>query len=693
MMKKIFIIILYLFIISSFINAETYYINKKTGNDANSGLSPDHAWKNVQKTNDFSFAPGDSVLFSRGSTWNFTLLIKSSGEEGNPIYYGAYGEGRKPTFDMLFYPKRGALYAKGQEYVKIENMVFQNTNGNPPDHANGVQFDNCHNFNVNRLEIYGAGNFSLGMMKGCSFFLVDSVIAMNGQNNGILGYGDIISHGNNLTVQNSYVSNIRWNDNFVIHQGRSPEYLLGENFIFRNNYAEYSLGEEGFDITDGTNILLDNNITNSNAQGAVSIGHTAKNVTITNHIAYADKKVMKAGRFGMAGLGDITFKGNLVFGHTEPMVVVNTSNVKITHNTFVWESSYSDGIMVSWDADTVTFKNNILATADEFYGRLSVTDNIILSNKERYDFDYNMYYGKWEDFIYGSTFYSLATWRNTFNQDSNSVVRNPYFLDNVNGDFTLSDLSWAIDNADSSDRYGEVDMLGTPIPYGDGADIGAFEFKPGVVYTPPATPAAPDNLSIEKLSDNKVKLSWNDNSDNEYGFHIWRAVNDESLVKFEEFLDDEGFEHLDFTEVNATEYIDSTATSETVEYRYRIKAINNRGNSSYTNIVEFIATDVEENLTESIISEFALIGNYPNPFNPSTTIKYQTPINANVKISIYNAVGELVKILFDGNVSAGKHSVNWNAKDKSGSSVTSGVYFYRIESTDFILTKKMLLLK
>ncbi|MCF6271457.1 MAG: T9SS type A sorting domain-containing protein [Melioribacteraceae bacterium] len=589
MIKSRLTILLFFVILLNTANAETYYINKKTGNDSNSGLSPNEAWENVEKTNDFSFAPGDSVLFSRGSTWNFTLLIKSSGVEGNLIYYGAYGEGRKPTFDMLFYNKRGALIARNQKYVKIENMVFKNTNGNPPNHANGVHFKYCDFFIVKNIEVYGAGNFSIGVMSGSSNFLLDSCIAMNGKSNGIiLGYGHDGEGGSNSIVQNSYVSRIRWNDNFVLHQGDgSTSEILGENFILRNNYAEYSLGEEGFDITSGTNILLDNNITNSNRQGAVMIAHSAKNVTIKNHIAYADNKVRGAGRFGIYGLGDVTFKGNLVFGYKDAMMVVNTKDVTIKHNTFIWEDVYGDGISISWDADTVTFKNNILTTADEFYGRISVKDNIILSDKARYDFDNNMYFGKWPDFVYGSTFYNLYTWRSTFNQDSNSVVQDPYLFDKANGDFTLSDSSWAIDNADSSDRYGEVDMLGTTIPYGAGADIGAFEFKPGVVFTPPATPASPDNLALEMLPGGKLKLSWDDNSDNEFGFQIWRAVSDESLVKFKWFLDDEEFEHLDFTEVDATEFIDSTATSPLVEYRYRVKALNNRGNSGYTNIVEF----------------------------------------------------------------------------------------------------------
>ncbi|MCF6271240.1 MAG: T9SS type A sorting domain-containing protein [Melioribacteraceae bacterium] len=691
MNKLGFVVLFYFALFFNVINAETYYINKNSGNDSNSGLTPEQAWENIEKVNGFTFSPGDSVLFSRGSTWHSTFWINSSGTEGNPIYYGAYGEGRKPTFDMQFKPKETMLVSNNASYGILENMVFKNSNGNPPNHANGVFFKNSHHWYVNKIEIYRSGNVSLSMNAGSTNFFVDSTIVMWGTNNGIQSNGWTPA-SSNIRVENCYVSHIFANDCYVIHKGYDSNGDLVEqdsNFTFRNNYAEYG-AEEGFDITSGTNLVYDHNITKSNKNGSMNVGHSVRDVTITNHIAYAGEG--GSSRMIIGGEGDVTFKGNLVFGiHPTPMMTINTSNVEITHNTFVWEGQYSDGIMIQWDTDSLTFKNNILATSDEFYGRITVTDNVKLE-PTRYKFDYNMYFGKWPDFVHGGNFYSLATWRNTFKQDSNSVVRNPYFLDPASGDFTLSDSSWGIDNADSSDRYGEVDMLGTPIPYGNGADIGAFEFKPGVAFVPPATPDAPDNLTLELIAGTKVKLRWNDNSDNEYGFHIMRAVNGGE------------FDHLDFAEVNIAEYIDSTVTNSIITYSYRVKAINNKGNSANTDVVDYV-TSVEEGLQESTISEFALIGNYPNPFNPATTIKYQTPKNVNVKISIYNTVGELVKILFEGNVSAGSHSVTWNGKDRSGNSVTSGVYFYRINASamgihsqtnsasSFMQTKKMLLLK
>jgi hypothetical protein len=85
---------------------------------------------------------------------------------------------------------------------------------------------------------------------------------------------------------------------------------------------------------------------------------------------------------------------------------------------------------------------------------------------------------------------------------------------------------------------------------------------------------------------------------------------------------------------------------------------------------------------------FQLFQNYPNPFNPSTTINFTLTQESNVKLSIYNLLGQKVASLIDGNMIAGQYSVEFDA-----SKFSSGVYFYRLETGSFISLKKMLLLK
>ena len=87
------------------------------------------------------------------------------------------------------------------------------------------------------------------------------------------------------------------------------------------------------------------------------------------------------------------------------------------------------------------------------------------------------------------------------------------------------------------------------------------------------------------------------------------------------------------------------------------------------------------------------IYNYPNPFNPITTLKYDLPDEGLVKITIYDMTGRIIKNLVANNQSSGLKSVRWNGKDNFNKPVNTGVYLYRIKTDNFTQTSKMLLLK
>ncbi len=99
-------------------------------------------------------------------------------------------------------------------------------------------------------------------------------------------------------------------------------------------------------------------------------------------------------------------------------------------------------------------------------------------------------------------------------------------------------------------------------------------------------------------------------------------------------------------------------------------------------------TGVENNNTNTVPSAYKLDQNYPNPFNPSTTINYALPKASNVKLIIYNLLGQEVTTLVNSFNQAGKHSVNFNAAN-----LASGVYIYSIKADGFTASKKLMLLK
>ena len=114
---------------------------------------------------------------------------------------------------------------------------------------------------------------------------------------------------------------------------------------------------------------------------------------------------------------------------------------------------------------------------------------------------------------------------------------------------------------------------------------------------------------------------------------------------------------------------------------------------------ELVKENSEEETTE-IPKNYELLGNYPNPFNPSTTISYALPYSSNVELTIYDITGKVVKTFNENVQSAGYQNIVWNGTNQNGSKVSSGVYFYKFSATSlesngkvYEKTAKLMLLK
>lgn len=177
-----------------------------------------------------------------------------------------------------------------------------------------------------------------------------------------------------------------------------------------------------------------------------------------------------------------------------------------------------------------------------------------------------------------------------------------------------------------------------------------------------------------------VTLTWKTESEsNSYGFEVERKSKTSTWNTI-------GFVKSAGNSTQPKNYSYTDSKVETGSYSYRLKMIDLDGSYTYSNVVE-----VEVGTPNT----FSLSQNYPNPFNPTTRIDYQVPFNANVQIDLYSITGEKVATLVSGELSAGFYTMDLNA---SALKLSSGVYFYRMISTDiqgskFVDTKKMVLLK
>lgn len=105
-------------------------------------------------------------------------------------------------------------------------------------------------------------------------------------------------------------------------------------------------------------------------------------------------------------------------------------------------------------------------------------------------------------------------------------------------------------------------------------------------------------------------------------------------------------------------------------------------------------TSVDDNINEPEILRTELLSAYPNPFNPSTTIQFRLKDNDAVNLEIYNIIGKKVKTLINGHIlNTGKHSIVWNGDDDRGNKVSSGIYLYRLTTSDYSSVKKVVMIK
>jgi flagellar hook assembly protein FlgD len=95
----------------------------------------------------------------------------------------------------------------------------------------------------------------------------------------------------------------------------------------------------------------------------------------------------------------------------------------------------------------------------------------------------------------------------------------------------------------------------------------------------------------------------------------------------------------------------------------------------------------------NIANQFILYSSYPNPFNPTTQVRYYLPNVSNVQISIYDLVGREIKTLINREQNSGFKTLQWNAMDNLGQPVSAGMYIYTIQAGEFRKTRKMVLLK
>jgi hypothetical protein len=135
------------------------------------------------------------------------------------------------------------------------------------------------------------------------------------------------------------------------------------------------------------------------------------------------------------------------------------------------------------------------------------------------------------------------------------------------------------------------------------------------------------------------------------------------------------------------------ALTEQGTYSYYVSAIYSQGEGAASEVQTLDFPFVSNPDEPGFIAVTTLQQNFPNPFNPTTTIAFSLAKPGTVNLKIYNTKGQLIKMLVSDFKAAGMHRITWNSVDSSGKPVSSGIYLYRLEAHNFSATRKMILIK
>ncbi len=191
-------------------------------------------------------------------------------------------------------------------------------------------------------------------------------------------------------------------------------------------------------------------------------------------------------------------------------------------------------------------------------------------------------------------------------------------------------------------------------------------------------PHVPTGLAVAYNSGSGNDLSWDACPD--YDFEYFKVYRGTS----EDFVPEAG--NLAQTTID-TDWLDTV--DDGYLYCYRVSAVDHAGNES----APASAGTVTDADPPAMPKTFALYQNVPNPFNPTTRIRFDLPEAADVRLVVYDVSGRKIRELASGQMPAGAREVTWDGRDAAGRAAASGIYFYRLDAGRFTQTRKMILLR
>lgn len=420
-------------------------------------------------------------------------------------------------------------------------------------------------------------------------------------------------------------------------------YLEGN--IISNNTANSGCG--GLLISESSptlvsNVIRENSAVSSSA-GGVYIQLDSSPLLLNNIICNNTSETESAGLGVYAGSGTstTTVENCLIYGNTSGFngggLWVYNANIDVINCTISDNHADSNGGGVFVNVN----------------GNVNLINGILWNNSPQ------------EICIYsGSVTATYSDIQGGWAGDGN-IDEDPLFAGTGEDPYSLLEDSPCID-AGIPDTTGlnlpEFDLAGNPRVFGGRIDMGAYEYYIFIADFEAAPTSGPAPLDVQ-FTDLSIgnPSSWQ-----------WDFDNDGTIDSYEQ--------NPQWIYEEAGTYSVSLSIDDGINQSTEVKT-------------DYITVNQVSSQEEIVALKTELYGNYPNPFNPSTTINFSIEQNQQVELAIYNLKGQKVKQLVCDQVLAGQHSVIWNGKNNNGKSVSSGIYFYKLKTDNFEKTKKMILMK
>jgi len=677
-------ILISIFVVTNFGQSLSYYIDSQGGNDSNTGHTTGNAWKSLTKVNSITFQAGDQILLKSGSSWTGQYTLKGTGTMASPIVMDIYGGTVKPKIDA-----QGAagdvLYLNSVEYWEVNNIELTN-DAAAAGIRRGLHMDNSKNGIVNHIFLKNLWIHNIKGTVGADAADADKRTA-------------------GICIEGT-TANTRFDS--VLISGCSIDSVDETGLIVNNtaSHSDYPMSST-WNLIRFTNLHIINNIIHDIAKNAMIIRLDDHGI-IEHNTCYNTATSTTGNTMFTVSCNGTTFQYNEGYQNMSTANDGSMYDADLRSMNVVFQYSYSHdnahGLLwfytVSTDSGIICRYNisqndqgNLISAHSDFLSAY-IYNNIFYIGASVSPTIIDEYTGTMTYYFYNNIIYDNSTTASynfkgtygTFNHnvcygnhpsdefsDPNKITSDPLLLNPGSGTFGINSLGGYYISSGSPcigkgvRLYNQCtsDFWGNPIAANAVIDIGAYQLS---------------TLPVEIISfnatylQNAVVLKWSTATEsNNSGFDIERS---QDGLEWNQL----GFIQGSGTSNSTKNYMFTDKTISTSgKYQYRLKQIDNDGSVKYSGLTE---------VTAVLAGKYELSQNYPNPFNPSTLIKYQIPAAGSVSIKIFNSIGEEMAVLVNEVKLAGSYEVNF----KSGT-LSSGIYYCRFQSGDFVQVKKITLMK